>query len=127
VDEIPFPTWEYRPPYLPDGLVIRMGVDSEVVTEPSLFYSSFGRRPDSYDPSRRQPLQHAAGVQAVTRLQVSGPHRGAASAALRALEDHCPCLGVVDGGEHLMEVSFDEEAGKQVADFRPQLPLVLRW
>src|SRR5262245_6422212 len=26
--EAPFSTWEYRPPYLPDPLVIRMGVNS---------------------------------------------------------------------------------------------------
>lgn len=127
VNEIPFPTWEYRPPYLPDRLVIHMGVDSEVATEPLLFYSTFGRRPDSDEPFRRQPLKHALDLQAVTRLQVSGPQRGAASAALRALEGHCPWLSAVDRGEYVLEVSFDEEARKQVANFRPQLPLVLRW
>jgi hypothetical protein len=125
-DEIPFPTWEYRPPYLPDPMVIHMGVNSEVVTEPLLFYSTFGRRPGSGEPVR-WPLKHAADLQAVTRLQLSSPRREGASAALRALEHNCPWVSEVNGGEYLMEVSFDEEAGKQAADFRPQLPLILRW
>jgi hypothetical protein len=125
--EMPFPTWEYRPHYLPDPLVIHMGVDSEVATQPLLFYSSFGRRPDSREPLRRQPLNHAVDLRAITRLQVNGPQTRVASAGLDALKEHCRCLSIVDSGEYLMEVSFDEEAAKQDADFRPQLPLVLRW
>jgi glyoxalase-like protein len=124
--EMPFPTWEYRPPYLPDPLAIYMHVDSEVATEPLLFYSTFGRRPDAAEASRRQPLQHAADFHTVTRLEVSSP-QSETPKALRALEDHCPWLRVVDRDEYLMEVCFDEEAEKQVADFRPQLPLTLRW
>jgi hypothetical protein len=122
--ETPFPAWEYRPPYLPDRLAIHMGANSEVVTEPLLFYITFGRRPGE---SFGRPPNDAAGLRAVTGLRLSGPQREAASASLCALEDHCPWLGVVDGGEYLMEVSFDEEADNQAADLRPHLPLILRW
>jgi hypothetical protein len=125
--EVPFATWAYRPPYLPDPLAIAMGANSEVVTEPLLFAMTFGRRPDPDDPSRRQPRDHPAGLRLMTRLQVTSPHRGAPSPELRAAEHQCPCLRFVSGSEPLLEVGFDDEATGQSADFRPQLPLVLRW
>ena len=48
---VPFPTWEYRPPYLPEPLAIHMAANSDVATEPLLFYLAFGRRPNPDDPT----------------------------------------------------------------------------
>jgi len=41
--EAPFPTWEYRPPYLPDSLNLRVATNVAVLTEPMLFYLAFSR------------------------------------------------------------------------------------
>jgi hypothetical protein len=125
-DEVPFSTWEYRPPYLPDPLVIQMSVDSELPSEPLLFYMTFGRRADAYEPSRRQPLAHSAGLQAITRLRVSRPTTPA-SEVLRAIEQLCLNLSFASGDEDLMEIGFDGETAGKSKDFRPSLPLVLRW
>jgi hypothetical protein len=125
--EAPFPTWEYRPPYLPDELVIRMGVNSHVPTEPLIFYSDFGRRPDSAEPDRRQPLEHPAGVQAITGLHLRAPWAETLSAELGILQESCPGLRFERDGEYLAEVSFDNERSQQTADLRPHLPLILRW
>jgi hypothetical protein len=127
VDEAPFPVWAYQPPYLPDPLVIQMGANSAVVTEPLLCFLTFGRRPDSGEAPSRQPLEHAAGLQAITRAHVSSPRCGADSSALRAVERECPCLSFVFGDEDLVELGFDEEAEGQSADLRPILPLIMRW
>jgi hypothetical protein len=127
VDDVPFPAWGYRPPYLPDPLVIQMGANSAVVTEPLLFFMSFGRRPDSGEPSRRQPLEHAAGLRAITRARFTGPRDWGNSIAMSAVEHECLCLRFVPGDEDLVEVGFDEEKEGRSADFRPNLPLIMRW
>jgi hypothetical protein len=125
--EVPFPGWEYRPPYLPDPLAIWMGANSEVVAEPLLFALAFGHRPDSGERSRRQPLEHPVGFRSITRVRFSSPRGGAISPELRAVEQECPWLSFESGGEDLVELGFDEEAGGQSADFRPALPLIVRW
>ncbi len=124
---IPILTWEYRPPYLPDPLVIHMGENSEVAAEPLVFYIAFGRRSDSDHTERRQPLEHPAGLRAITRARISGPRHAAASATLRAAEAACPAVSFAIADEPILELGFDDETRGELADFRPALPLVFRW
>ena len=124
---IPIPTWEYRPPYLPDPLVIHIGENSDVAAEPLVFYIAFGRRADSDHSERRQPLEHPAGLRAITRVRISGPRNGAPSATLRAAEAACAALSFAVADEPLLEIGFDGETRSEMADFRADLPLVLRW
>ncbi len=121
----PFATWEYRPAYLPEPLVIHMGANSETVSEPLLF--AFGRPANSGGPSRRQPIEHAAGLRSISRLRISGTWSEPTSPELRALEQSCPTVSLASAGEDLMEVEFDNAQQGKSADFRPQLPLVFRW
>jgi hypothetical protein len=125
--EIPFPTWEYRPDYLPDPLAIHVGENSEQTAEPLLFHIAFGRRSDPGPQSRQQPREHATGCQAITRVQLSGPHARAPSETLRTLGDQCPWFSVVLSDEHLMELGFDGERLGKSTDFRPALALVCHW
>jgi hypothetical protein len=125
--DAPFQTWEYRPPYLPAPLAIHMAGNSEAAAEPLLFYLAFARRPDPADPARRQPREHPAGLRAVTRLQIAVAPGGALSPELLSASASCDGLSFVAGDEDRMEVGFDGEKGGRSADFRPALPLILRW
>ena len=126
--EIPFASWEYRPPYLPAPLAIQMATHSHVSTGPLLFAITFGRRADSGPPERHRPLEHAAGVRAVTRLRITVPNLDPTIAAeWSTVNQRCPAVEVIEGGEHLMEIGFDGEQHVQSHDCRPELPLVLRW
>jgi hypothetical protein len=121
----PFETWSYRPPYLSAGMEIRVA-RTALRAEPMLFVISFGRRPDAAPLERREPIEHPVGVHEITRVRVTLAGGGACSPPLDAAEQ----LGVatfVAGGEHLMELSFDEGSRGESADFRPELPLVLHW
>jgi hypothetical protein len=122
-----FPTWEYRLPYMPAPLAIHMGTNSEVPAEPLLFHLAFGRRPDSYDAARLQPLNDDAGWRTITRVEISTTSRIQPSPALRAVAAHCPWLSYRRGSENLLELGFDDEQTGQTADLRPVLPLVVRW
>jgi len=126
--EAPFATWNYRPPYLPDNLAIQMAESSQTSSLPLLFFIPFGRRPDSYDALRRQPLDHPAGLRSITRLCV-GLSRVDAEQSLeqRTVERACPLVSFAPGDEHLLEVGFDDETRGQRHDFRPKLPLVFCW
>jgi hypothetical protein len=123
--QAPFPTWPYRPAYLPDPLEIQIATNSQVVTEPLLFMLGFGRRPDSAEPARRQPLEHPAGLCAITRILINTSD--SYSNELAILEQRCGWLRLAVGPQPLVEIGFDEESSGRRADFRPALPLVFLW
>ena len=126
--QAPFATWEYRPPYLPESLAIQMADNSQMISLPLLFFIPFGRRPDADDEARRPPLDHPAGLRAITRLHI-GVSRADAAGSLeqRTVERECPLVSFVPADEHLLEIGFDNETQTQHHDFRPKLPLVFRW
>ncbi len=123
---LPFPTWEYRPPYLPPPQALHVGANSDHLEEPLLFCFWGGSRPDQRPLEQRQPLDHPAGLRELTAARISGPHAAAPSAALRAAAQIQP-IAFLPGSEHLAELGFDGERQGRRADLRPALPLVLCW
>ena len=124
--EPPFPAWDVRPAYLPDGLAIQVGANAALLTEPMLFCLPWAVRPDQYPHEREQPLEHPAGMREITGVRITIPPAAPPSDALRAMER----TGLVEfayGTAPLMEVAFDYEQQGRSADLRPGLPLILRW
>ena len=123
---VPFSSWEYRPPYLPEPLCFHIGTNIDVLTEPMLFYLSFARQPDSYSNAKRPPLEHKAGLREITRVEFVTPHLDNASPELQAVR-RAGLVRLREGAEYLLELGFDRELKRQMADFRPALPLVFHW
>jgi hypothetical protein len=121
--ELPFETWDYRPPYLPENLAIQMAANSADARLPLVFFIAFGRRADEAEPPRRQPLAHACGLRLVTRLVVAGPHLAEVPPAQRSSSP----VDFRPASENLLEVGFDGQTRGQSHDFRPALPLVFHW
>lgn len=82
---IPFPTWEYRPPFLPDGVGIAVALGSEDPRQPFLFRSPAEARPDQWTDGRAGKRQQAAGLAEITGLHLDLPV--GASPALRTLAE----------------------------------------
>ncbi len=121
---LPFATWEYRPPYLPPGSRIDVATGT-AASEPFLFSTPYGGRPDAFPAEHRQPLVHPTGVVEITGLRITLPTDKPMSGAARAL--HRAGIASFDmGSEHLVEIEFDRGSQGQSADFRPALPLRLR-
>jgi hypothetical protein len=123
---IPFPTWEYRPPYLPESRSFHVGTNADVLNEPALFYLPFSRRPDSQSTPRRHVMEHAVGFRELTRVELISPHGDGLSPAFEALLS----TGAIrrrSGARQLVELGFDGESKGRVADFRPSLPLAFHW
>jgi hypothetical protein len=120
--EPPFPTWPYRPSYLPAGFAIDVAVGTRL-SEPELFYFRQPRRPEDLAHEPRTPTQARLAVAAVT---IGIPEPGPRTEALRAVE----AAGFVSfkaAAQHLLEIDFGPEPRGNAADLRPGLPLVLRY
>lgn len=61
---LPFETWDYRPPYLPEGLSFQMGANSLELGEPLVFPLPWLSAP-SWPPS-----DHPNGARLVTELEI---------------------------------------------------------
>lgn len=118
--EAPFPTWPYRPIYLPPELAIDIALDTPLA-EPEWFWLGFAR---ASPRERGSPVDHALPLGDVRQVRIAGPVRPT-SAAARTVE----ATGLVSfsrAAHWLMELVF-EGPGTGAADLRPSLPLLLRW
>lgn len=113
----PFPTWDYRPPYLPAELDIKVADNAAALEEPFLFFLPWGRPPDD-------PPNHDAGLQTLTEVTVHTPARNTPSAAFRAIDR---LIRFKNAERHHMTLVFD--GGKQGAtlEFHPTEPLTIRY
>jgi len=122
----PFPCWDYRPAWLPPNMSIAVGSNATVLAEPLLFYLPAARRPDRAPAETRQPLFHGADLQEMSRLECVLPTAVRPSLELQSIIQGGPLI-FREGEEYRIEVGFDGESRKGQADFRPGLPIVLRW
>lgn len=123
---VAFPYWDYKPPYLPETMSIAVGSNSAVISEPMLFQTPFGKRPDQFTAAKLQPLEHAIGVQEITRVTLAGPIDAPLSSALQAVVDTGQ-LQLRPGPTYCVDIGFDGETQGQQTDLRPGLPLVVHW
>jgi hypothetical protein len=125
-ESIAFPSWAYRPPYLPEPLSIAVGTNSGVLTEPMLFQTPFGKRPDRYSTEKAQHLDHHLGLRELTRVELVSPTANQPSPALQAVLN-TDRVKLRAGGGYFVELGFDGEVQGDRVDFQPGLPLVISW
>lgn len=112
----PFPSWEYRPGYLPDPLVMHIGEAG--IEEPMWVYLNFMRR-----VHREQWFtEHPVGIRAITGLTLTTTVTLHSHASQKAIES--AILMTRLGEIPLLEIEFDSGRRKENVDFRPHLPFV---
>ena len=121
-----FSSWAYRPPYLPETMSIAVGTNSDVLTEPMLFQTPFGKRPDKYSAEKSQPLDHRVGLREITRVELIYPDANNPSPELQSVIDTNQ-IKVRVGETYFVELGFDGELQGNRVDFCPKLPLTLCW
>jgi hypothetical protein len=114
----PFPSWEYRPAYLPDPLVMHIGEGG--IEEPMWFYLGFMQR------ARREEwfIEHPIGIREITGLTLTTPVPLRSSASQKIIESGI--LRVLTGATSLLEIEFDGMRRNEHVDFRPDLPLIFQ-
>jgi hypothetical protein len=125
-ESIAFSSWAYRPPYLSETLSIAVGTNSDVLTEPMLFQTPFGKRPDRYPIEKAQPLEHNPRLREITRVELVTPVADRPSPEFQAVINTNQ-VRVRVGVEYCVELGFDGEVQGHEVDFRPGLPLIIRW
>jgi len=123
-ETVPFASWEYKPTYLPPNLKVDVG--HAPLNEPMWFFLPFGSRPDQASPEKQQPLKHPNGLNTISSVKITI----VAYDALSAVSMSAASLGKVQitkGKKHLIEIGFDDEQSGKEHDFRPELPLIIRW
>lgn len=82
---LPFPFWDYRPPFLPEGLSIPVALASDDPRQPFLFRSPGDARPDAWPDGMAGARQQAAGLAEITAMRLDLPV--GSSPAVRALAE----------------------------------------
>ncbi len=118
-DDKPFPGWRYYPSYLPEPLYIWVGQNSEILSEPFMFYLDFAK-------FQNMATDHAHSLQTVSRLSLIGCNASTSEVLTQTIE-HTEGIQFLPGDEPLMELGFNGETQGQSMDFRPHLPLRLCW
>jgi hypothetical protein len=118
----PFPTWAYRPSYLPPQIAIEIARDTPL-TEPAFFYLGFQRGRARLG---HEPTTHGVPASELTGVRIWAPTTGPRSPAAEAVQA-AGLVTFVEGDQYLMELAFDGARRAGSADLRPGLPLTLRW
>ena len=72
-EAIPFPTWDYRPPYLPEGMSIPVAVASDDLALPFVFRSPGSLPPSEWTDGRAGNLQRRAGLAGIRAVELTLP------------------------------------------------------
>jgi hypothetical protein len=118
--DLPFDTWAYSPPYLPEGASFQMAASSEVLAEPLVFYLpwALGRA--------LPPPEHPNGARSVTGLEIFLTEGSSGSETMAAVSG-AGLVSFRQGDAFQMVVELDHgEAGKSL-DLRPEIPLLIQW
>jgi hypothetical protein len=114
----PFPSWEYRPVYLQEPLLMNIGEAG--VEEPMWIYTSFMKRANR----ERWFVEHPIGIREITSLALTTPAPLRSAVSQRIVQSGI--LSAQKGPKSLLEIGFDAKRRKESVDFRPHLPLVFQ-
>lgn len=83
---LPFPTWKYDAPFLPDGVQIDVAQDSRDPTQPFIFRAPGGTRPDSWSDGRAGARQMRTGLAEIMAVKLGYAPPNEPGEAIRNLE-----------------------------------------
>lgn len=107
------PTWDYRPPYLPEGMAIPVACASDDPTLPMVFVSPGKAAPAQWPDQQRGRLQQDAGFGRVLSVELSLPASPASASLLTALASMRPPLRVAPRfeGQHRLRLALANPGG----------------
>ena len=131
---IAFDHWAFCPPYLPPDISIAVATNSNIITEPMLFQTPFGKRPDRQPSEKAQPLTHRIKsekkpenkLKELTRVTLFSPAAKHPSPELQAVVK-TKQIQLQEGPAYCIELGFDGEQQGLKKDFRPDFPLVISY
>lgn len=117
--QMPFEGWTYQPAYFPPPRSFHVGSNSANIVEPLCVYMPFIEPDTPRRPGENEVFRQVTGVTVYTP---SMPLSNVIDAVNRVDR-----LSVNNGDAHLMEIVFNENVTGNIHDFRPHMPVVIRW
>lgn len=114
---MPFDGWTYQPDYFDPPNAFHVGSNSEIIEEPLCIYVPFA------DPVGR--IEEKGVFKSISEVKMFVP-LAEMSPALHSLKP-VDRLQILQGSEHLVEVTLDRGSQGLQKDFRPELPLIINW
>ena len=124
-EKVLFPVWDYHPLYLPDFLKIQV-TDGTPLSEPMFFYLSFVGRQDKYPAEKKENMKHKLPLKEVTSIEVHINQKNDFSEAAKIINNIDNLLLIKDN-ENYLKLTFDNWIYKKEKDFRPDIPLIIKW
>lgn len=119
--------WEYRPPYMPEGLYASVASNEEFPMEPMLFELPFHQvKPTDYPKEKQPPVTHKKGFREITKVILSLPEITPVSNSMRkVIRDSIVEVNKRD--HHAATIEMDNGAKGETENFQPFIPLTVHW
>ena len=123
---IPMKTWSYDAPFLPDGVTIPIITPLNSIQEPLLFLSLMTKPPIERKSVHCSALEHRGNKRLLTQVKITTSSDQKLSKQLQWFCDR-DLVSIAQGAEHHAELEWDNGKERQIFDFRPILPLSIRY
>jgi hypothetical protein len=119
--DIPVSTWSYHAPFLPDGASIPIITPPDSFQEPLIFLSLVVKAP--FD---RSSMEHRGSKRILTKVKITMPSEQNISQGVKWF---CKqnFISITQGIKHHLELEWDLGKEKEILDFRPILPMSIRY
>jgi len=117
---LPFETWAYRPPYLPEGMSFQMSASSDQLGEPLVFFLPWLSAPAWPAPDHGNGARRVTGLEIVLEEQVLDSETISAFSGI-------DLVSFRTGAAYFMDVELDRAESGHSLDLRPGVPLRIRW
>ena len=117
--EMPFKGWKYQPAYFDPPWAFHIGANSSNLLEPLCIYAPF-IEPASFIQKTEEGM-----FKSISKVQIYTPSKPLSD--VLGVADTADRLSINHGGQHLMEVTFNEQQCGNSRDLRPDIPLIIHW
>jgi hypothetical protein len=117
-----FKSWQYKPVFFPEPNCVE--VACAPYHEPMWFFISF--LGPANPAKQKEPIHHEVSLQYLTHTRLFQPLKEAPSDAWEKVSQ-LPYFCVFNDAETLLELEFDHHRSGKYHDFRPTLPLLIKW
>lgn len=123
------PTWDYRPPYLPEGVAIPVASASDDPALPMVFVSPGHQSPVDWPEARRGQLQGSAGFGKVLSVELGLPASKVSAPLLLAMDRTQPplCVKARSDDRHSLRLALADAQGRHTHTLDFASTAIGRW
>ena len=121
---LPFPTWSWTADWMPNGAEMVMLTPREDTRSPALYIAPRALTDQDKQAALAARFHHPLGVHRITSVRLVSPKTYQPIESLGYLQKK-KIVGLRQGQEWLLELTFDDGKKKRSKDLRPTLPLLL--